>query len=60
MFKTIDKCHENCKTCKEKGDDSDNKCETCNMGGTKKLYDLGNCKDMPSWYFYWFWLYRKM
>ena len=43
-LKTIDKCHENCKTCKEGPTESNNNCETCPETG-KKFLDLGNCTD---------------
>ena len=44
QLKTIDKCHENCKTCKKGGNDENNNCETCPSSGTK-FFDLGNCKE---------------
>ena len=40
--KTIDKCHENCKTCNRSGTDQNNNCETCHDTG-KSYYNLGNC-----------------
>ena len=40
--KTIDKCHENCKTCSRSGTDQNNNCETCHDTG-KSYYNLGNC-----------------
>ena len=41
---TIDKCHKNCKTCKEGGTDDNNNCQTCKDEGTK-YFDFGNCKE---------------
>ena len=44
ILKTIDKCHDYCKTCEEKGTDENNNCLTC--PDTGKVYlDLGNCKE---------------
>ena len=42
QYKTIDKCHENCKTCKEGPDDDNNNCLTCPESNSI-FYDLGNC-----------------
>ena len=39
-LKTIDKCHENCETCKEGPTNNNNNCLTCK---NTKYYDLGNC-----------------
>ena len=39
---TIDKCHENCETCKLGPTDINNNCLTCN---NSKYLDLGNCVD---------------
>ena len=39
-FRTIDKCHENCKTCEKGGTDSNNNCLICK---DFKYFDLGNC-----------------
>ena len=44
LMRTIDKCHENCKTCKEGGNDENNNCETCPSTG-KQYFDLGICKE---------------
>ena len=44
-LRTIDKCHDNCRTCEEGGNDQNNNCLTCNENG-KKYFDLGNCKDI--------------
>ena len=44
-LRTIDKCHENCKTCEEGGNELNNNCLTCNETG-KKYFDLGNCKEI--------------
>ena len=44
ILKTIDKCHDNCKTCEEKGTNENNNCLTCPDIG-KKFLDLGNCKE---------------
>ena len=44
ILKTIDKCHDYCKTCEEKGTSDNNNCLTC--PDTDKIYlDLGNCKE---------------
>ena len=43
-LKTIDKCHENCKSCSTGPSSSNNKCDTCKDSGTK-FFDLGNCRD---------------
>jgi hypothetical protein len=40
--KTIDKCHDNCKTCEEGPTSNNNKCLTCKEEGTT-FFDLGNC-----------------
>ncbi|MBO6195110.1 MAG: hypothetical protein J6O56_02045, partial [Bacilli bacterium] len=40
--KTIDKCHENCKTCSEGPTDNNNNCLTCPDTG-KEYFDFGNC-----------------
>ena len=42
VLKTIDKCHENCKTCDEGGTDENNNCKTC-PDTDKMYYYLGNC-----------------
>ena len=39
-LKTIDKCHDNCQTCKEGPTNDNNNCLTCK---DSKYYDLGNC-----------------
>ena len=39
-FKTIDKCHKNCKTCEKGGTDENNNCLTCK---DSEFLDLGNC-----------------
>ena len=44
LLKTIDKCHENCKTCKKGPTSINNNCLSCPSSG-KKYYDLGNCTD---------------
>ena len=41
-LKTIDKCHDNCETCKKGPTNDNDNCLTCK--GTKYL-DLGNCED---------------
>ena len=43
-MKTIEKCHNNCKTCEEGGTDENNNCKTCKNEG-KIYFDLGNCKE---------------
>jgi hypothetical protein len=43
-LKTIDKCHENCKTCTIGPTENNNNCETCPENGTI-FFDLGNCTD---------------
>ena len=43
--KTIERCHINCKTCKKGGTDINNNCESCDILGSKKFFDLGNCKE---------------
>ena len=48
---TIDKCHNNCKTCEEGGNDEINKCTSCKDEGTKYYY-LGNCKTVCPYYYY--------
>ena len=40
--KTIDKCHQNCKTCNQKGTDLENNCLKCKEEDTI-YYNLGNC-----------------
>ena len=42
-IKTIDKCHENCKTCNKGPTENNNNCLTCNENTI--YYDLGNCRD---------------
>ena len=42
--KTLDKCHENCKTCKEGSTINNNNCLTCKDTGNIYLY-LGNCTN---------------
>ena len=42
-FKTIDKCHENCKACEEGPVDDNNNCLNCLESNTTLFYDLGNC-----------------
>ena len=41
---TIDKCHDNCKTCSKGGTDENNNCDTCKEEGVK-YFDFGNCKE---------------
>ena len=41
-LKTIDKCHSNCRTCKEGPTTNNNNCLTCKFS---KYLDLGNCVD---------------
>ena len=41
-LKTIDKCHENCKTCNLGPSNDNNNCLTCN---NSRFYELGNCVD---------------
>ena len=41
-YKTIDKCHVNCKTCNGGPSENNNNCTTCPETGTK-FFDLGNC-----------------
>ena len=43
-FKTIDKCHDNCKSCDIGGTDEQNNCKTCKDTG-KIYFDLGNCRE---------------
>ena len=38
--RTIDKCHSNCKTCNQSGDDTNNNCLTCEES---LFFNLGNC-----------------
>mgnify|MGYP002624060022 CR=1 FL=1 len=38
--KIIDKCHEKCKTCEQKGDETNNNCKTCKNG---YIFEEGNC-----------------
>ena len=40
--RTIDKCHNNCKSCQQGGDDNSNNCLTCKDG---LYYNLGNCVE---------------
>ena len=40
--KTLDKCHENCKTCSEGSNESNNNCLSCI---DNFYYDLGNCRS---------------
>ena len=40
---TIEKCHNNCKTCKEGPSEENNNCETCK--DEVIYFDLGNCTD---------------
>ena len=48
-LKTIDKCHNNCATCKEGPTNDNNNCLTCK---DSKYLDLGNCVDeCPNGYF---------
>ena len=42
--KTIDRCHNNCKTCILGPTDENNNCETCKDEGAI-YFDLGNCRD---------------
>ena len=42
LLKTIDKCHENCKTCKKGPNEKNNNCLSCK---NTKFFDLGNCVD---------------
>ena len=42
--KTIDKCHDNCKTCNEGPTETNNNCLTCIDEGNIYL-DLGNCRE---------------
>ena len=45
-LKTIDKCHENCKTCSEGPTNNNNSCLTCPDGDSGTIYfDLGNCTE---------------
>ena len=41
-LKTIDKCHENCETCKKGPNEKNNNCLSCK---NSKFFDLGNCID---------------
>ena len=43
-LKTIDKCHDNCKTCEKGPTNDNNNCLTCRNSG-KIYFDLGNCTD---------------
>ena len=43
-LKTIDKCHDNCKTCDKGPTNDNNNCLTCPDTGTI-YFDLGNCTD---------------
>ena len=40
IFKTIDKCHSDCKTCEGKEIENNSNCKTCKLD---KYFDLGNC-----------------
>ena len=42
--KTIDKCHDNCKTCNKSPTEDNNNCLTCKDNDTI-FYDLGNCRS---------------
>ena len=42
--KTIDKCHDNCKTCNKSSTENNNNCLTCKDNDTI-FYDLGNCRS---------------
>ena len=42
--KTIDKCHENCLTCKDGPTSDNNNCLTCQIN-QNKYFDIGNCTD---------------
>ena len=49
--KTIDKCHENCKSCNETSTEDNNNCLTC-KDGDLIFYNLGNCvENCPNGYF---------
>ena len=41
---TIDKCHNNCKTCNEGPTETNNNCLTC-KDSVNIYYDLGNCRE---------------
>ena len=41
--KTIDKCHDNCKTCEKGPTNDNNNCLTCIQDSKNKYYDEGNC-----------------
>ena len=43
ISKTINECHENCKTCEEGPTNDNNNCKTCKEENTI-YFDLGNCK----------------
>ena len=42
--RTIDKCHDNCKTCNKSATTDNNNCLTCKDSGPI-YFDLGNCTD---------------
>ena len=48
---TINKCHDNCKTCSQGGTNTNNNCLTCQNVG-KKYYSSGNCVESCDYYFY--------
>ena len=51
IIKTIDKCHEDCKTCDKKATNISTNCLTCN--NNKSFYFLGNCyNDCPNGDYY--------
>ena len=51
VLKTIDKCHENCKTCNQGPTIDNNNCLICNVSITK-YFDLGNCTSNCSFGYY--------
>ena len=52
VLKTIDKCHENCKTCDEGGTDENNNCKACKEGYYQIINDnYINCYNNPEGYY---------
>ena len=43
QLKTIDKCHDKCKTCEKGPSENNHNCETCDIESFYKYYDVGNC-----------------
>ena len=52
MLKTIDKCHDNCKTCNQGPTTENNNCLTCKEESNNNFFDLGNCSSNCSLGYY--------